>query len=112
MESEVRRENMGFETISPKEVENYLFRNEYIVIDIREPKEYRRKHLKGAVSIPYERLHDQVALLRHRELILYCERGASSMKAARELSEQGYRVKSMIGGIQAYNGRYLESYGK
>ena len=108
----IRGENMGFETISPKEVERYLFRNEYIVIDIRGPKEYRRKHLKGAVSIPYERLREQAELLRHRELVLYCERGATSMKAARELSELGYRVKSMIGGIQAYNGKYLESYGK
>ena len=101
---------MEFETISPKEVDAYLFRKEYAVIDIREPKEYRRGHLKGAVCIPYARLAQGVALLRHQELILYCERGATSMLAARELSEKGYRVKSMIGGIQAYTGRNMESY--
>ena len=103
---------MEFETISPKEVDAFLFRKEYAVIDIREPKEYRKKHLKGAVCIPYERLERGVALLRHQELILYCERGAASMVAARELSEKGYRVKTVIGGIQAYTGRNLESYGK
>ena len=29
--------------------------------------------------------------------------------AARELEEYGYRAISVVGGIQAYNGRYLES---
>lgn len=103
---------MEFETISPREVDGYLFRKEYVVIDIREPREYRKKHLKGAICIPYERLEEGIALLRHQELILYCERGSASLAAARELSDKGYRVKSMIGGIRAYTGRNLESYRK
>ena len=40
--------------------------------------------------------------------ILYCDRGGLSMQAARELQEQGYRAISVVGGIQAYRGRYLE----
>lgn len=103
---------MEFETISPREVDAYLFRKEYVVIDIREPKEYRKRHLKGAVCIPYERLEEGVALLKRQELILYCERGSTSLMAARDLSEKGYRVKSMVGGIQAYTGRNVESYGR
>jgi len=100
---------MEFETISPREVDSFLFRKECVVIDIRSPKEYRKRHLKGAVCIPYERLKENVILLKRYELILYCERGSSSMKAARELGELGYRVKSMIGGIQAYTGRNVEA---
>ena len=99
---------MGFETISPMEVDGYLFRKDCVVIDLRKPSEYRRRHLKGAICIPYERLEEGVRLLKRQVLILYCERGATSMKAARELSELGYRVKSMVGGIEAYSGRNVE----
>lgn len=101
---------MEFETISPREIDSYLFRDGYVVIDLREPREFRRLHLKGAVCIPYERLEEQAPLLKKQILILYCERGGASLMAARMLSEKGYRVKTMIGGIQAYKGRNLESY--
>ena len=101
---------MEFETISPREIDSYLFRDGYVVIDLREPREFRKLHLKGAVCIPYEQLEKRVRLLRGQILILYCERGGTSMMAARELSEKGYQVKTMIGGIQAYEGRNSESY--
>jgi rhodanese-related sulfurtransferase len=35
-------------------------------------------------------------------LILYCERGGLSLKAANELNELGYQAKSVVGGIEAY----------
>ena len=101
---------MEFETISPREIDSYLFRDGYAVIDLREPREFRRLHLKGAVCIPYDRLEEQAPFLKKQTLILYCERGGTSLMAARMLSEKGYRVKTMIGGIQAYKGRNLESY--
>ncbi|MCI8863493.1 MAG: rhodanese-like domain-containing protein [Lachnospiraceae bacterium] len=101
---------MEFETISPREIDSYLFRDGYVVIDLREPKEFRRLHLKGAVCIPYEQLEERVRFLRNQILILYCERGGTSLMAARELSAKGYQVKTMIGGIQAYEGRNSESY--
>lgn len=106
----IKGESMEFETISPREIDSYLFREGYTVIDVREPRDFRKLHLKGAVCIPYDQLEERVELLKRQTLILYCERGGSSMAAAKKLSEKGYRVKSMIGGIQAYKGRNLESY--
>ncbi len=93
---------MDNQLISAKEVDRYAFKNEYVIIDIRSPAEYRERHIKGAVCIPYERLHQQVYLLRHRTLILYCDRGGLSLKAANELNELGYQAKSVVGGIEAY----------
>lgn len=103
-------ENMELDTISPREIDSYLFREGYVVIDLREPREFRKLHLKGAVCIPYGQLEERVRLLKRQVLVLYCERGGASLLAARNLSEEGYRVKSMIGGLQAYKGRNLESY--
>ena len=93
---------MDSQLVSAKEVDKYAFKNEYVIIDIRSPKEFREKHMKGAVCIPYERLHEQVKLLKNRTLILYCDRGGLSLKAAKELAEQGVDAKSVVGGIEAY----------
>ena len=101
---------MDFKTISPREIDAYLFKPDYIIIDIREPRDFRRQHIKGAVCIPYEDLQERARLLRHKTLILYCERGSTSMKAARELAEEGFHVMTLVGGIQAYKGRNLEHY--
>ncbi len=93
---------MDNQLVSAKELDRYAFRNEYVIIDIRTPKEFRESHVKGAVCIPYERLHQQVRLLKDRTLILYCDRGGLSLKAANELTEMGYTAKSVVGGIEAY----------
>ena len=83
-------------------MDRYAFKNEYVIIDIRSAKEYRERHIKGAVCIPYERLMKQVPLLKNRTLILYCDRGGLSLKAANELIEAGFDAKSVVGGIEAY----------
>ena len=93
---------MDHQLVSAKEVERYAFKNEYVIIDIRSAREFRERHIKGAVCIPYERLLKQVPLLKNRTLILYCERGGLSLKAANELNELGYQAKSVVGGIEAY----------
>ena len=93
---------MDYHLISAKEVDYYAFKNEYVIIDIRSPREFREKHIRGAVCIPYERLIDQAALLKNRTLILYCDRGGLSLKAAKELQEIGYDARSVVAGIEAY----------
>ena len=47
---------MDHQLVSAKEVERYAFKNEYVIIDIRSAREFRERHIKGAVCIPYERL--------------------------------------------------------
>lgn len=96
------------ETISAKEIDRYIFDKTYLLVDVRMPAEYRKMHIKGAVCIPHEYLLQRVRGLGGVIPILYCDRGGLSMQAARELQEQGYRAISMVGGIQAYRGRYLE----
>jgi rhodanese-related sulfurtransferase len=93
---------MDKQLVSAKEVDRYAFKNEYVIIDIRSAKEYRERHIKGAVCIPYERLMKQVPLLKNRTLILYCDRGGLSLKVANELIEAGFDAKSVVGGIEAY----------
>uniref|UniRef100_UPI0040575573 rhodanese-like domain-containing protein n=1 Tax=Agathobacter sp. TaxID=2021311 RepID=UPI0040575573 len=96
------------ETISAREIDRYIFDKKYLVIDVRQPSEYRKMHIKGAVCIPKEYLLQRIRGIGDSIPILYCDRGGLSMQAVRELQEQGYRAISVVGGIQAYRGRYLE----
>lgn len=96
------------ETISAREIDRYIYDKSYILIDVRNPSEYRKMHIRGAVCIPREYLLERMKGLGQSIPILYCDRGGLSMQAARELEEHGYRAISVVGGIQAYRGRYLE----
>ena len=97
------------ETISAREMDYYIFDRRYLLVDVRKPADYRKMHIRGAVCIPYERLLQSMRGLGNTVPILYCDRGGLSMQAARELKEHGYRAISVVGGIQAYRGCYLES---
>lgn len=99
---------MSMEAIYPKELDGYINDGRTMIIDLREREEYIEKHIKGAYNIPYE--SDGKRLLRlskGRTYILYCERGTTSFKAAREMSSKGYHVKSLMNGISMYKGKYL-----
>lgn len=106
---------MGFENIRPEE----LFRNRGngtgMIIDLRSRKDYAKSHIPGAVCIPYEELEMQIPKLKRwaeqcsqrygrSVLIVYCDRGNTSMRAARDLYSRGFNVKNVYGGITSYKG--------
>lgn len=93
--------------IAADRIDDYVGNPDFLIIDLRERKEYKRGHIAGAVNMPYEHLMDHVCLPRDKELILYCERGSASMAEGKQLAERGYRVKTVIGGMHAYRGKYL-----
>lgn len=99
---------MEFETIPAKELDRWVGEGR-IIIDLRSPEEYRQKHIKNAINLPYEEFWERFPFSREQELVLYCERGSVSMAAARELAARNYRVKTVVGGIRAYRGPYLVS---
>lgn len=99
---------MGFETIPAKELDRLVPSDRGVIIDLRSPEEYRQRHIRGAINLPYERWNGKFPYSEQQEIILYCERGSVSMAAARDLAEKGYRVKTVVGGIRAYRGANLE----
>lgn len=93
--------------IAASVLDDYAENNAFI-IDLREPQDYRRMHLRGAVNIPYDNLEEyKKRLPRNRVLVLYCERGTTSILAGRKLTQYGYRVVTVNGGIHAYRGSNL-----
>ncbi len=100
---------MAFETIRAKDIENYIGKYNVLIIDLREPNEYKKAHIPTAVNIPYMEFENKKSVLPlDRLLILYCDRGNLSLLLARELSKDGYQVKNIYGGIRAYRGRLVQ----
>lgn len=101
---------MKFEMIPPGELDNYVTNPEALIIDLRTPEEYVEMHIKNAINIPYDRIQGCCMFPMDMWLILYCERGGTSMTTAKYLAEKGYQVKSVVGGLAAYRGKMTETY--
>jgi rhodanese-related sulfurtransferase len=97
---------MAFDQIRAKDIENFLGKHNVLIIDVRETEEYKSGHIPSAINIPYRDFEDRIIQLPfNRELILYCDRGNLSLFLARNLSNEGYNVKNIYGGIRAYRGK-------
>ena len=99
---------LRFEVINDEQMDGYVKNKRALIIDVREPADYEAKHIENSINIPFEKLEKEYHKMpRDLMLILYCERGGSSMLAAKELFDRGYVVKALIGGIRGYKGKYL-----
>lgn len=93
---------MTFSIVYPRDIERLRVERRAIVVDIRSRDEYRRGHWQGAINYPQEEVADYTSVLtKQRLVILYCERGGSSMQLARDLGKVGYEVGTVIGGYEA-----------
>lgn len=70
-----------------------------ILIDVRTKEQYDQGHLRGAVNIPYEQFSGH-QFQKEATYIVYCDHGIQSMRAARDLALEGYKVFNIMGGIK------------
>lgn len=71
-----------------------------LILDVRDPLEFARDHLEGAVNIPLSQLRDRYAELpRDREIWVSCALGQRSYFATRFLLLKGYRARNLPGGM-------------
>ncbi len=72
-----------------------------LVVDVREPREYERGHIPGALLVPLpELLQNGQSLPREREIVLVCRSGRRSLRAAHHLRQRGFDQVAMLrGGI-------------
>jgi len=75
-----------------------------VLVDVREPDEYRSGHIPGAVNLPLSQI-GRIGFDRDTPLYVYCLRGTRSIRAAGELRRMGYTKVRSIGGITRYRGK-------
>lgn len=79
-----------------------------VLLDVREPDEYRAGHLPGAINIPRGLLEFRMSGTPELaspglQILLYCKTSGRAALAARSLREMGYlNVKSIAGGFDAW----------
>ena len=94
--------------------------DDLLLVDVREPDEYRLGRLPGAVLIPrgtiepaadlqYPKRHPELSQARERRVVLYCATGGRSALACDVLREMGFEnVASLAGGIAAWQDAGLD----
>ncbi|HEL9645743.1 rhodanese-like domain-containing protein [Streptococcus suis] len=78
------------------------------VIDLRDPSEFRRKHILGARNIPYQQLKQSLGAIRKDKPVLIYEndRGQLVTPAALYLKKQGYsEIYILRYGLNGWNGK-------
>ncbi|MDW8325999.1 MAG: rhodanese-like domain-containing protein [Anaerolineales bacterium] len=74
-----------------------------LLLDVREPEEYRAGHIAGAKLIPLGELSRRLnELPQNREIVCVCRSGSRSHSAARQLIKSGYNAVNLRGGMLAW----------
>lgn len=75
------------------------------IIDVRETDEYARGHIPGTVNYPLSHLGaDFTKLDKATEYYVVCQSGGRSGMASQFLSEQGFNVTNVMGGMGSWMG--------
>ena len=76
--------------------------NTQIILDVRDAVELVVGEFKNSINIPLGELRKRVTELpKDKEILTYCAVGLRGYLAARFLSQNGYRVKNIAGGIKS-----------
>ncbi len=76
------------------------------LVDVRQPKEYERSHIAGAILIPLKELPERIDELdKNKTTLAYCHSGIRSKAASQVLLGLGFSdVRNIKGGMKAWNG--------
>ena len=81
-----------------------LVKNGALLVDVREPEEYAKKHLEHAVNMPYCDIHGIAGHYikdKSQPLIVYCTTGKRSTQAKNSLECLGFEQIYYLGGVES-----------
>jgi rhodanese-related sulfurtransferase len=73
------------------------------LLDVREPDEFSRSHLPGAVNVPLDQLEEHVDRLRASPTVLCCQSGLRSQRAMQLLKQQGLDQVFNLGALKRWS---------
>lgn len=84
--------------IDSKELKERIDANDQniLVIDIRSPEDYAKGHVKGAVNIPFGKMHEYLDKLpADKEIFIYCYTGQTAGQTVAIMNMYGYNARSV-----------------
>lgn len=79
----------------------------YLLVDVRTPEEYEKRHIPNAILVPIEELREgkfEALPDKNRTLLVYCWTGRRAEDAAAILVKNGYTRVYEIGGLVDWTG--------
>ncbi|GAK83993.1 CoA-disulfide reductase [Vibrio ponticus] len=75
-----------------------------ILLDVRNPGERENgNHLSGDINIPVDQLRQRMGELpKDKEIVIYCQVGLRGNVAYRQLVNNGFKARNLIGGYRTY----------
>ncbi|AUO08860.1 hypothetical protein NS115_18485 [Paenibacillus jamilae] len=108
--TDVKEEQAFPSTISHKELQaKWSAKENFILLDVREPAEFALQHIPGSKHIPLGELENRLAELNlEDEIAVICQAGARSERACRLLADKGAKnVKSVLSGMSGWAGEMM-----
>jgi len=101
----------GSKSVSPQGAVTLINRNDGIVIDLRDKKEFEVGHIVDSVNMPYAKLAQRLTELeKHKEkpLIVVCKLGQQSGMAVKQIQAAGFSdVYKLSGGMSEWRAQSL-----
>ena len=93
------------QSIKPQELHKKLTDGDIdeILIDVRDPFEFKGKHIHGSKNIPLDTIEDSIEKLRSiKTVYVHCQSGNRSSQACETFQKSGLNVINLEGGISAW----------
>jgi len=101
----------GGAAISTGNLVNLVNREEAVIVDIRDNKDFGAGHIAGAINIPFASIDSRVGELesyREKPIVLVCKMGQHAGAAGRKLKAQGFLdVRRLSGGMAEWGASSL-----
>lgn len=98
------------QSVSPTEATLMINKENALVLDIRDKKEFESGHLANAMNIPYAKLASRLGELdphKERPIILVCKSGQTVGMAGKMLREKGFNAIRLSGGMMEWSNQNL-----
>ncbi|WEM43552.1 FAD-dependent oxidoreductase [Photobacterium sp. DA100] len=78
--------------------------DDQLLLDVRNPGELKNVgYLEGAINIPVDQLRQRMGELpKDKEIVIYCQVGLRGNVAYRQLVNNGFKARNLIGGYRTY----------
>ena len=103
-------DKMAF-TTGPVEISHRIEKkDDIVIIDVREAKDFKNGHVPGALNLPQEQWSTPAGLRRDTMNIIYCYSQDCHMgaHAAMQFAAKGYSVMEMDGGFESWKANDLK----
>jgi rhodanese-related sulfurtransferase len=95
------QQRYGIKSLTPAQTVQLVNRESAVVVDVREPGEYRAGHITNAINVPLSTLALAVTQLdkyKRRPVVVVCRTSQRALKAATRLRKLNFSTVHILGG--------------